>query len=294
MTYAPASITAAAKVWTSHGGLNAGIVGSVRTHCRGYHLGKDRIYSQCACQPKVGVCQAGQYGSDYSMTLPRDRNGATNGAAALDLGPVKGAYGPLRQFSRWLVDQCRNSTADTDDIRELIYSPDGSSVWEWLRDRGEGSAPLRITHPTAGDLTHLRHTHISYYRDTEFRDKTRVFKRYFGVPPTPPTPQPPEDDMPITKGKAEDWRTNASTDPAVGRPIRATPDRAKGKIIGYLKPPHTIRTVAEALNDDNWRLSFAPDGTAWWFIRSDLEPLVQGGDPAVDAEYHTFIQEGSS
>lgn len=224
MTYAPKTVSDAARVWTAHGGLNAGIVGSTRTHCKGYHLGRDRIYSNCACRPN-GKCQSGLYGNDYSASLARDRAGLTNAAMAFDAGPIRGSYGALRQFTRWLITQCQANTADTQDIREIIGTRDGVHVVNWLRDRGTDSAP-----EPGGDSTHLYHTHISYYRDTEAHPKTALFRRYFGATPTPPTPKPPqEDDMP---DPTRFWPL-ATADVAPGGDVYDDPDRNHKHISGW-------------------------------------------------------------
>lgn len=288
MTYAPASITKAAAVWVAHGGVNAGIVGSITTHCRGYHLGRDRILGPCACKP-AGECRPGQGWNDYSVTLQRDRAGLTDAAAALDLGPIKGSYAALQRFSRWLVAQCVASSADTDDIRELIYSPDGIAIYEWLRDRGEGSMPVRVPNPSTSMLTHRRHTHLSYYRDTEGRDKRPVFWRYFNAP----TPQPPaEVDMLPTDFVGQLWTPNASTT-AQGRPYRDSPNRSGGKILGYVLPGETFATSWEGTTPDgnNWRCGervINGDPRPVYYLRGDFDPVTKRGDP-FDNEQHAYL-----
>src|SRR5690606_6657845 len=57
---------------------------------------------------------------------------------------------------------------DTKDIREVIYSLDGKNVKRWDR----------LKRRTSGDSSHTFHTHISYFRDSETRDKTALFARY--------------------------------------------------------------------------------------------------------------------
>jgi hypothetical protein len=161
-TYAPDSIQDARRFLLAHlPGLTSAEVGIVgdRPHAAtgsSYHLGKGQLVS-----------------TSYSVVeSSRDRNGLSNAASGLDIGDfavtVAGKRHDLRSFSIWLVAQCKAGTADTRDIREVIYSPDGSTVRRWDR------LGLRST----GDNSHLWHTHISYFRDSESRDKTGLFRRY--------------------------------------------------------------------------------------------------------------------
>lgn len=139
--------------------LSVGIVGD-KPHAEGgtsYHLGDDDLVSDA-----------------YSIVeSPRDRAGLTDAAAALDIGwfeiRVAGKTHNLRTFSIWLVAQCKADTADTRDIREVIYSPDGKVVKRWDR----------LGKRTTGDESHLSHTHESWFRDSEKRDKTAHLRRYF-------------------------------------------------------------------------------------------------------------------
>jgi hypothetical protein len=151
MTYAPASLKAAQTYLKARTGLpwaGLGIIGDA-AHDGGYHCGDDR-------------CDDDDYSIDESA---RDRRGLTNAASALDVGN----FGGLRKFSVWLVGECQRGAVDTLDIREVIYSPDGRTVKRWDR----------LGRRTSGDTSHRVHTHISYFRDSEHRDKTALFKRYF-------------------------------------------------------------------------------------------------------------------
>lgn len=163
MTYAPASLLTLRVYLASKTGLpnvSLGIVGDSSRHVRGYHLGRDRIYSA-----------NGSGDADYSVRTDRDRSGLSNAASAIDIGNFK----QLRAMSVWLVERARSNTPDTHDIREIIYSPDGVRVLRWDRERGVSSAPRT----GEADNSHLTHTHISWYRDSETRDKTSAFKAYF-------------------------------------------------------------------------------------------------------------------
>lgn len=140
--------------------VELGIVGGpghVRTGTS-YHLGKDQLIMSK---------------NPYSARTARDRAGLSNASSALD---IDDDLDELRDMSVWIVAECRKGTPDTLDIREVIYSPDGVIVLQWDRERGVNSAPR--PHP---DLSHRGHSHFSWYRDSEFRDKTAIFKRYFAT-----------------------------------------------------------------------------------------------------------------
>ncbi|MDO3704773.1 hypothetical protein Q3W71_24215 [Micromonospora sp. C28SCA-DRY-2] len=134
-----------------------GIVGD-SAHRGGYHCGSDRVVA-----------------GDYSVVeSPRDRNGLTLDAAALDVGQFQVSSGgrthDLRSFSVWCVGQCAANAPDTRDIREIIYSPDGRVVRRWDR----------LGRRSTGDDSHLWHTHFSFFRDAikAGRDQTPLFRRY--------------------------------------------------------------------------------------------------------------------
>jgi hypothetical protein len=166
MTFAPNSLLAARKVFQDNGtGLSAvelGIVGDTDHEEGGdsYHLGKDQLRARNGDD---------RYSVDESS---RDRN-PTNAASALDVGwfsiARNGKTHNLRTFSRWLVAQCEAGTSDTQWIREVIYSPDGDVVKRWDR----------LKRRSTGDRTHLGHSHISGFRDSENQDRAAVFRRYF-------------------------------------------------------------------------------------------------------------------
>jgi hypothetical protein len=175
VSYKPATIVELAAYWTSQGGVNLGIVGNDR-HCAGYHLGRDRIYSNCACAPG-GDCRPGRYDLDYSVRKDRDKSGLSNAASALDLGRLDGSLTELYAFSIWLVERCKDRAPGTGDVREVIYSPDGTAIRRWdnlsrvLYVGGDGTGQ--------GDNSHRAHSHISWLRDSEFRSKLVLFQPYF-------------------------------------------------------------------------------------------------------------------
>ncbi|MEW2442778.1 hypothetical protein [Micromonospora marina] len=137
-----------------------GIVGDP-AHRGGYHCGSDRVVSR-----------------DYSVVeSSRDRTGLSSYACALDIGTftvtIDGRRHDLQTFSTWLVGQCAADAPDTRDIREVIYSPDGSTVRRWDR----------LSKRSSGDDSHRWHTHISYHRDAikAGRDQAALFGRYLST-----------------------------------------------------------------------------------------------------------------
>ena len=167
MSFRPQTIIDLGAYWTRQGGVNLGIVGSAG-HTRGYHLGKDRIFAS-----------TGQGWRDYSVATARDKAGLSNAAAALDLGRLDGSLTKLFAFNKWLVGRCRANAPGTRDVREVIYTADGHTVLRWDRQRGYASAPRT----GESDSSHLWHTHISFYRDSEGRAKVGLFEPYFAAAP---------------------------------------------------------------------------------------------------------------
>jgi hypothetical protein len=146
--------------WLSDNEL--GIVGGPSHAAAGtsYHLGRDQL--KMSRDP-------------YSARTRRDLNGLSNAASAFDLDDgLGGGPAELQELSRWVVGQCRQGSADTQDLREVIFSPDGVVVLTWDRQRGQSSYPL-----ARGNISHIEHSHFSWYRDSEYRDKTAVFRRFY-------------------------------------------------------------------------------------------------------------------
>jgi len=160
VTYAPRPLRDLAHYWTSRGGVNLGIVGDTRHVAKGrsYHLGRSALTADA-----------------YSRKTARDRAGLTEAASAIDLGKLNGSFPALRAFSVWLVKRCQSNAPGTQDIREVIYSPDGHAVLRWDRERGLASEPR----PGEASDSHLTHTHVSFYRDSEKRAKVGAFAPYF-------------------------------------------------------------------------------------------------------------------
>ncbi|MFI6268906.1 hypothetical protein [Micromonospora zamorensis] len=167
MTRAPANLLALRSLLLTHldnapgpddlDPAEVGIVGDP-AHRGGYHCGSDRVVT-----------------NDYSVVeSPRDRAGLTLDAAALDVGQFEvrsgGRTHTLASFSAWCVAQCAANAADTRDIREIIYSLDGSTVKRWDR----------LGKRSSGDSSHRWHTHFSFFRDAikAGRDQRPLFRRY--------------------------------------------------------------------------------------------------------------------
>lgn len=163
MTYAPQPLKDLAAYWVDHKGVSLGIVGDTAHQQKGvsYHLGEDDLAPGA-----------------YSAKLERDVAGLSNAASAIDLGRLNGRLKDLRQFSAWLVEQCKAGAPGTSDIREVIYcSLDGSKVLHW--DNFYKVAHIGGTGTGWGDDSHKTHTHISAFRDSELRDKIVWFRPYF-------------------------------------------------------------------------------------------------------------------
>lgn len=167
MTRAPANLLALRTLLLTHldnapgpddlDPAEVGIVGDP-AHRGGYHCGSDRVVK-----------------NDYSVVeSPRDRAGLTLDAAALDVGQFEvrsgGRTHTLASFSAWCVAQCAANAADARDIREIIYSLDGSTVKRWDR----------LAKRSSGDSSHRWHTHFSFFRDAikAGRDQRPLFRRY--------------------------------------------------------------------------------------------------------------------
>lgn len=165
MTVAPTQLRLLGAYWTEHGGVNLGIVGDTAHRARpSYHNGQDAIeqYGRTAA-------------TDYSIRHVRDREPyLTDAAAAIDLGKLDGSLAGLQKFSVWLVQQCLYAAPGWRDVREIIYSPDGVTVQRWSGIDGQ-----LHTGAGNGDSSHRWHTHISYFRDSENRDKVALFAPYW-------------------------------------------------------------------------------------------------------------------
>lgn len=213
MTSAPANLIAVRRLLLDHLDIHensnayptdldpaeVGIVGDPN-HRGGYHCGSDRVVT-----------------NDYSVVeSSRDRTGLTLDAAGLDVGlfavQAGGRRHDLYSFSTWCVAQCIAETADSRDIREIIYSPDGRTVRRWDR----------LGRRSTGDDSHLWHTHFSFFRDAikAGRDQTPLFRRYLTTIGLIPN----EEDLVTSQAEFDALLLNAVTrNPAIQQAMRAIP-----------------------------------------------------------------------
>lgn len=154
MTFAPADLLGVRNWIHAATGLplaELGIVGdAAHAASGGYHEGRDDLVRVLGTDLRRSD---GRY--DYSVRQARDRTALTNAASALDVGNWPG----LRAFSTALVAACRAGDPRGACVREVIYSDDGAHVRHWDA----------IGEQSGGDDSHLWHTHISFWRDTEGR-----------------------------------------------------------------------------------------------------------------------------
>jgi hypothetical protein len=275
MTYAPATITQLAAYWVAEGGVNAGIVGN-SVHCKGYHLGKDRIYGTCACKPG-GVCKPGLGDADYSVKHARDKAGLTNASAGFDMGRLDGTLANLQAFSKWLVARCKADATGYRDIREIIYSPDGVAVKRWdnyakvLYTGGDGTGQ--------GDNSHRWHTHVSFARDSETRDKRPMWRPYFEPAVTPGGPMPAITSYIPGQLATVKASRNVRTAPSLTAPvIRVTAATEAWVVTGWVKG-----SIDPECASDDWITRWA--GGQWEYTTKCN--LAAGPAPAPDTSPYT-------
>ncbi len=149
MSYAPKTLLDLDSYLRGHGVPTVGIVGD-SGHTYGYHLGKDRLPS-----------------GDYSASLARDRAGLTNAASAIDIGNHTG----LRALTNFLA--LAGASGAAKDVREVIGPGLDGRAYRWAAENDwdrEG--------PRASGDSHEWHCHVSFYRDSEYRDKITLFEPY--------------------------------------------------------------------------------------------------------------------
>jgi hypothetical protein len=232
MTFNPPTLHALGDYWVAQGGVNLGVVGDA-SHVGGgtsYHLGKSQLTATA-----------------YSRQTARDKAGLSEAASAIDLGKLNGTLEELRAFSRWFAGQCmdHHTEAPYRDVREVIF-------WSTARNRVLGWSALAPNQwiNDYGDLSHQTHTHISFYRDSEFRDKVPMFAAYPAFKAQPgaeivnsyPVPKEPMIGN-IAKGKVI-YPTSAMLDTD---PLRIIID--PGRDMPYLGQPSTTYRVVEYVGD---------------------------------------------
>lgn len=206
MTTAPADLKVVQQYAHDITGQDWNSLGIIHTQPQGggYHEGQDLLalanrapgpsyaYSDYSYADARAVSSNG-IGRDLanSTTLAGD----PNAASAFDFG---GGFARFHEFSNWLVGRCVARDPRAGDIREVIYTPDGSVVRRWDATGRQ---------PNSGDSTHLSHTHISFFRDSNGRrDRMDNFlgllKEFFeGI--TQPPAQQEDDDMGASFGPLE-------------------------------------------------------------------------------------------
>lgn len=132
-----------------------GTVGD-HAHFNGYHLGGFEV----------------PY-NDYSIVHPRDAAGIKQfggyWAAAIDPGMD---WPASRDWFMWLVTGAR--AGKFPDIAEIIGSADGIQDYRYTADDGFVYAEL-------WHRNHIRHSHISFFRDSIFRSHNYLFDRWTGT-----------------------------------------------------------------------------------------------------------------
>lgn len=149
MTYAPNDLMTVRSAILSASGLSGDAVGIVGDPAHkssgGYHCGNDWL------------ADIGKLDSDYSKRESDWDRPGTDAASAMDIGDDWSRGVGLRTFTLELVNACEAGHPGASCVREIIYTPDGKTVRRYDR--------LGIR--TSGDSSHLWHTHISFFRDSE-------------------------------------------------------------------------------------------------------------------------------
>lgn len=152
MSFAPKTLLALRAYLKTETGLadnELGIVGDT-AHRYGYHLGEDRLPT-----------------GDYSARTARDIAGLSDAASATDVG----MFPRLPALTAYLVALGR--AGELPDVRELIGPGADGRAYRWDSLSGWKPQPRDVGDP------HEWHLHISWYRDSEGRDKTAAFRAFF-------------------------------------------------------------------------------------------------------------------
>lgn len=180
MSFAPDSLKALRRYLVEKTGKpteNFGIRGTVGAkRVQGYHLGKVDIYGP-----------GGLGDADYSVRRPRDKRGLTDAASGFDM---KLPIAALKELRAYLVSAARAGRAP--DLVEIIGPGSDGRAYDWRKPDW-----VRVGPRAKGD-SHEWHIHLSYHRDSEFRDKVALFEPYYGprtvVDEPEPEPEPIEDE----------------------------------------------------------------------------------------------------
>lgn len=181
-----------------------GIVGD-NTHYNGYHLGGYEVPFD-----------------DYSITHPRDVAGINqyggDWASAIDVGM---GWPASREWFWWLILKTQRGLFP--DIAEIIGSRDGVQDTRYI-------AANAFSRPETWWGNHIGHTHISFYRDSIFRNHTYLFNGWtaVGLKPTPvvKVPKttaavPSASPKPVVVGNSEKQAGESSSTPMQGALLAA-------------------------------------------------------------------------
>lgn len=160
MTTAPADLVEIQHYCHDRTGQEWGALGIIHGSPQGggYHEGEDLLIA-------AGRAPGPQYPhSDYSYAdapardlYPNGRLAGGNYASAFDLG---GGFPRRLEFNIWMLGRLQANDPRARDIREMIYTPDGTVVRRFDRTGKQANS---------GDSTHLSHTHFSFFRDSQGR-----------------------------------------------------------------------------------------------------------------------------
>jgi hypothetical protein len=130
-----------------------------------YHMSVPQL-RQCGSGPVDTLTRK----TPYSIKLPRDR-AVLPVATNIITGPALERYAcgldisfpsrKLQSFSKALIELVQADVPYARDVCEVVYSPDGKTVYGWWAGNGRDSKPEL----GYGDGSHLWHTHISQHRD---------------------------------------------------------------------------------------------------------------------------------
>ena len=178
MTYAPRPCPTSAATGSARRDATSGIVGDTAHQKKGvsYHLGRSQLTTDA-----------------YSARTARDKRGLTDAASAIDLGALGGSLAAPARLQR-----VARGTGPREQARDVRHPRDHLLGPEAVGGHALGPRAGRASTPRTGeaDMSHKTHTHVSYYRDSEKRDKVAVFRPYFEQEGEPvpavqvPTPRP--------------------------------------------------------------------------------------------------------
>lgn len=274
MTYQPADLGAVLAYLNSKGAPwdSLGCVaGPADRAGGGYHCGHDWLHDLGRAPEDPG--------SDYSYAeSQRDRNGLTDAASAIDFAGASWWH----DLTLYLVAACRKGAPGTEDIREIIYTPDLVTVARFDR------LGIRST----GDSSHLWHTHISFFRDSEGRRDgpfLGLLKRYFGDM-APVTVPKGDEEMIIATGGGQLYLCNGIE----SRPI----SQADAANLFYLAKQGTI-SLATGMPGAEWdatgRIRTGWNEATYGPVRRDAGQLTDAQVAAIaDRVATALVQSGAN